>query len=103
MNSKELSQKIDHTVLKPEATAKDFENLCQEARDNGFYAVCVPAQWVAFVKERLAGCTVKIASVVGFPHGSKGQVLDLVFREIPGKFRGHNIHFASRLTVRLSF
>ncbi len=79
MNPKELAQKIDHTVLKPEATAKDFENLCEEARDNGFYAVCVPAQWVAFVKERLKGCPVKIASVVGFPHGN--TLTDVKVRE----------------------
>jgi deoxyribose-phosphate aldolase len=70
MDPQKLSKMIDHTLLKPEATAKDFGNLCQEARDNGFYAVCVPPQWVSFVKDRLQNSNVKIASVVGFPHGN---------------------------------
>ncbi|MBM4307607.1 MAG: deoxyribose-phosphate aldolase [Deltaproteobacteria bacterium] len=70
MDSEKLCKMIDHTLLKPEATAKDFENLCHEARDHGFYAVCVPPQWVSFAKDRIQGSDVKIASVVGFPHGN---------------------------------
>jgi len=70
MDSEKLAKLIDHTLLRPEAVAKDFEKLCQEARDYGFYAICVPPQWVKFVKERLQRSNVKIASVVGFPHGN---------------------------------
>lgn len=70
MDSERLAKMIDHTLLKPEATAEDFGNLCQEARDNGFYAVCIPLQWVKFAKERLQNSNVKVASVVGFPHGN---------------------------------
>jgi hypothetical protein len=36
-----LASYIDHTLLKPEATAAQVAQLCAEARDYRFYAVCV--------------------------------------------------------------
>jgi deoxyribose-phosphate aldolase len=32
MDAEKLASMIDHTLLKPEATEKDFEKLCDEAR-----------------------------------------------------------------------
>ena len=37
----ELARYIDHTLLKPDASAKAIEQLCAEARQFGFYSVCV--------------------------------------------------------------
>ncbi len=67
---KPINQYIDHTLLKPEATAHDIEILCKEAIEYSFYAVCVNSCYVALAKELLKDSTVKVASVVGFPLGA---------------------------------
>jgi len=61
---------IDHTLLKPEATAADIRKVCAEARHYGFASVCVNPYWVRLVAEELAGSPVKVCSVVGFPLGA---------------------------------
>ncbi|PRY16239.1 deoxyribose-phosphate aldolase [Pontibacter ummariensis] len=70
MAGEELASYIDHTQLKPDATAEGIAQLCDEARSYGFAAVCVPPCYVTLAKERLGvGTTVKVATVVGFPLG----------------------------------
>jgi len=66
-----LVKLIDHTLLKPEATAEDIEKLCQEASRFGFYSVCVNPTWVAKAKSLLRGTSVKVCAVVGFPLGAQ--------------------------------
>ncbi len=66
----ELAARIDHTLLKPEATAEDIDRLCDEALEHRFAAVCVNPVWVARCVERLAGSGVAVASVAGFPLGA---------------------------------
>jgi len=67
---KNLACYIDHTLLKPEASLKDIEKLCAEARDYNFYAVCVNGSWVTQARHFLDGSDVKVATVVGFPLGA---------------------------------
>ncbi len=66
----DLAPLIDHTLLEPEATRTDIEKLCREADRRGFAAVCVHGSWVTFCADLLAESTVRIATVVGFPHGA---------------------------------
>lgn len=76
-----LEKYIDHTNLKPTATATDIETLCKEAVEHNFYTVCVNGCHVPFAKNMLRGTHVKIAAVVGFPLGamsSKSKVLEAV-------------------------
>ena len=61
---------IDHTLLKPEATAAEIDKLCQEAREFHFAAVCVNPPFVKQCAELLRGSGVEIATVVGFPLGA---------------------------------
>lgn len=61
---------IDHTLLKPEATATDIDTLCREAVEWEFATVCVNPTWVARAAERLRGTSVGVCSVVGFPLGA---------------------------------
>lgn len=68
MNS--LASYIDHTLLKPEATAKQIKVLCGEARRWGFASVCVNPRWVRTAAEELDGCNVKVCTVIGFPLGT---------------------------------
>jgi deoxyribose-phosphate aldolase len=66
----QLAACIDHTLLKADATAKDIEKLCAEARENHFYCVCVNGSWVGQARHFLEDTGVKVASVVGFPLGA---------------------------------
>jgi deoxyribose-phosphate aldolase len=61
---------IDHTLLKPDATRKDIEKLCSEAAEHHFATVCVNPTWVALCSKLLAGSTVGVCTVVGFPLGA---------------------------------
>ena len=61
---------IDHTILKPEATRGDVVKVCREARQYAFASVCVNPYWVPLVKAELAGSSVKVCTVVGFPLGA---------------------------------
>jgi deoxyribose-phosphate aldolase len=61
---------IDHTLLRPDATRKDIEQLCREAADYGFASVCVNPTWVREAAKHLAGSAARVCSVVGFPLGA---------------------------------
>ncbi len=66
----ELAKYIDHTLLKPEATAADIDKLCAEAKQYGFYSVCVNTTWAERCAKNLQGSGVKVCVVVGFPLGA---------------------------------
>jgi len=66
----EIAGRIDHTLLKPDATPSQVEQLCKEARENKFCAVCVNPVHVALVSQHLKGSGVKPCSVIGFPLGA---------------------------------
>lgn len=70
MKDSPLEKYIDHTLLKATATEKDIENLCKEAIQYNFYAVCVNSSYVSQCKKLLKGSGVMTASVVGFPLGA---------------------------------
>ncbi len=66
----DLAPFIDHTVLKPDTTADQVDQLCEEAKAHRFAAVCVNPTWVKRAAGKLRGSDVKVASVVGFPLGA---------------------------------
>jgi len=66
----DLAQFIDHTLLKPEATADDIDELCAEAVEHGFASVCVNPVWAKRAAGNVAGTPVRVSSVVGFPFGA---------------------------------
>jgi deoxyribose-phosphate aldolase len=61
---------IDHTLLKPEASAEDILRVCAEAAEYRFKSVCVNPVWVKTVSKALKGTGVLTCSVVGFPLGA---------------------------------
>lgn len=67
---KNINRLIDHTLLKPDATAADIENLCREARENNFYAVCVNPTRVSMAARLLKDSDTVVACVCGFPLGA---------------------------------
>lgn len=69
----ELARYIDHTLLKPEATAHQIDRLCGEALEYSFAAVCVNPAWVPRCVERLQNSAVRVATVAGFPLGANSS------------------------------
>jgi deoxyribose-phosphate aldolase len=65
-----LAAMIDHTLLRPDATRAQIEELCREAAQFKFATVCVNPTWVATAARLLAGSGVGVCSVVGFPLGA---------------------------------
>ncbi|WP_159883817.1 deoxyribose-phosphate aldolase [Paenibacillus puerhi] len=65
-----LPSYIDHTLLKADASEEMIRQLCAEAKEHGFYSVCVNGTWVPLCRELLAGSGVKISVVCGFPLGA---------------------------------
>ncbi|MDX1691745.1 MAG: deoxyribose-phosphate aldolase [Acidimicrobiia bacterium] len=66
----DLAGYIDHTLLKPDATAAEIDRMCEEALEFGFASVCVNPAWIARVASHLRGSDVRACSVVGFPLGA---------------------------------
>jgi len=64
-----LAARIDHTLLRADATAADIDRLCDEACEHGFAAVCVNPLWVARAAARVAA-PVRVCSVADFPLGA---------------------------------
>ncbi|HLG19500.1 MAG TPA: deoxyribose-phosphate aldolase [Bdellovibrionota bacterium] len=69
-SASELARRIDHTLLKPDATSGDIEKLCDEALEFRFAGVCVNPIYVERISKRLSGTDVKAITVVGFPLGA---------------------------------
>ncbi|MDO9153681.1 MAG: deoxyribose-phosphate aldolase [Paludibacter sp.] len=65
----ELAKYIDHTLLKPDSTEEQFDQLCKEALMYKFKSVCVNSSWVSYVSKKLRGSGILVCSVVGFPLG----------------------------------
>lgn len=66
----QLAEYIDHTLLKPEATAEQVGRLCREAREHGFKSVCVNPWFAPLVSGALEGSAVSACVVIGFPLGA---------------------------------
>ena len=69
MNRSELAARIDHTLLGPAATRGAVERLCAEAVRFGVASACVDLRYAATAKKALAGSSVRLCVVVGFPQG----------------------------------
>jgi deoxyribose-phosphate aldolase len=69
LNRKNLAGIIDHTLLRPDATHAEVKKLCEEARQFGFYSVCIHPSFIRMAKELLKGSSVRVTTVIGFPFG----------------------------------
>ena len=65
----EMLSKVDHTLLKPEATWPQIRTLCDEAIANHCASVCINTCYVKQAVEYMAG-RVPVCCVVGFPLGA---------------------------------
>ncbi|HIY11762.1 MAG TPA: deoxyribose-phosphate aldolase [Candidatus Anaerofilum excrementigallinarum] len=69
MTREEILSRVDHTLLKPEATWEDIRKLCDEALENHTASICINPGYVRRAAEYLAG-RMPVCTVVGFPLGA---------------------------------
>ncbi len=65
-----LAGRIDHTLLRADATAAEIKQLCSEADRYRFASVCVNSRWVPLAAELLRQSPVMVCTVVSFPLGA---------------------------------
>lgn len=65
----DLAHFIDHTLLKPDCTLSEIKQLCEEALQHQFAAVCIPPYYVKDANNILEKSEVKVSTVIGFPMG----------------------------------
>ncbi len=70
MDNAELAGKIDHTLLKADATFAQIKETCETAMKYHTATVCVNSVNVYTAYKTLKGSGVKVCSVVGFPLGA---------------------------------
>lgn len=66
----QLAGILDVSLLKPDATREDLARHCGEAREYGFYSVCIQPCYVTDARRLLEGSPVKLCTVIGFPLGA---------------------------------
>ncbi len=69
MNKKEIMSRVDHTLLKADATWAQIQKLCDEAIENGCASICINTCYVKQAVDYMAG-RVPVCCVVGFPLGA---------------------------------
>jgi deoxyribose-phosphate aldolase len=69
ITSRDIAKMIDHSLLRPELTHEDIVRECGIAKQYDVASVCCVPTDVKLAKELLAGTSVKVGAVVGFPHG----------------------------------
>jgi deoxyribose-phosphate aldolase len=70
ISPEKLASMIDHTNIKPDATIKDINNLCNDAMEYNFSSACVTPTNVALAYELLKSTDINVCSVIGFPFGA---------------------------------
>jgi deoxyribose-phosphate aldolase len=65
-----LARFIDHTLIRADATIRDIEKLCAEAREHNFHSVSVNGSWVIAACHFLEGSDVKTGCAVSIPLGA---------------------------------
>lgn len=61
---------IDHTLLKPESTRQQIDQIIDEAKEFNFKSICVNPTHVKYAAERLNDSDVLVCTVIGFPLGA---------------------------------
>lgn len=66
----DIAKYIDHTLLKADAQRQEVIDLCSEAKEYGFFSVCINPSFIELSKKELTGSDVKVCTVIGFPLGA---------------------------------
>ncbi len=69
MTNKEILAKVDHTLLKADATKADVLRICNEALENNTASICINPCWIEYAVSVLQN-RVTVCTVIGFPLGA---------------------------------
>jgi deoxyribose-phosphate aldolase len=78
MKADELARLIDLSLLRPEVTERDLEELIRRALLYPFASVCIPPSYVGLARKLLKGSPIKVGTVVGFPLGYQTPEVKLI-------------------------
>jgi len=67
---RDLAKMIDHSLLHPTMTDADIRQGCELARQHDVATACVKPYSIPLAREVLAGSSVLVCPVIGFPHGN---------------------------------
>lgn len=67
----DLPSRLDHTILRPDATRTDVLRLCEEAKQHGFTVIFVPPCYLEEAAAAVAGTGIKVGIPIGFPLGGQ--------------------------------
>lgn len=68
-----VAKLIDHTALKANTTKTDILKLIEEAKEYGFFSVCINPTWISLAAKELQESEVKVCTVIGFPLGANSS------------------------------
>ena len=68
MEHKEILSRVDHTLLKQDATWAQIKAICDEGMEYGCASVCIPASYVRQARDYMSG-KLPVCTVIGFPNG----------------------------------
>ena len=68
MEKREILKRLDHTLLKQDATWEQIKKICDEGVEYGAASVCIPPSFVKRAAEYLDG-RLAVCTVIGFPNG----------------------------------
>ncbi len=68
MEIREILKKVDHTLLKQDATWKQIKQICDEGIEYSTASVCIPPSFVKKAAEYVEG-KIPVCTVIGFPNG----------------------------------
>jgi deoxyribose-phosphate aldolase len=77
----QIARMIDHSLLQPTLVDEELDAGCRLAAEYGVASVCIKPYYVARAAELLAGSTVKVGTVIGFPHGGHATRIKLAEAE----------------------
>jgi deoxyribose-phosphate aldolase len=66
---RDVARMLDHSLLQPVLTDEEMRRGCELARAYDVASVCIKPYAVPLAARALAGSTVAVGTVVGFPHG----------------------------------
>ena len=95
--SQELAKSIESALFAADATRRDIEKLCAQARENGFHSVCVNGSQVELACAVLEESGIQVVALVGFPLGAGDTDAKRYEVEVAADQGAHEIDFVINL------
>src|SRR4051794_21557206 len=77
----DMAKMIDHALLQPDLNDEELEIGCRMARQYNVASVCIKPYAVKQAATILAGSTVAVGTVIGFPHGGSEKAIKVAEAE----------------------